>query len=51
MKEIFENSFEKLEKYQSFGIIPGDNLIVTFETKDEPLSISMVEKIIDYYFI
>ena len=46
-----KKAFEKLEKYQSFGIIPGDNLIVTFETKDEPLSISMVEKIIDYYFI
>jgi len=44
-------AFKKLEVYQEHGIIPGKNLIMTFETEQNPLSVAMVEKIIEYYFI
>lgn len=41
----------KLALYTSHGIIPTINLITTYETKDVPLSLEQVEKIVDYYFL
>ena len=41
----------KLEQYISNGLIPSIQLITTYETKDHPLSVEMVEKIIGYYFL
>ena len=46
-----KNAYSKLQLYSSHGIIPFVNLIVTFETKQNPLSIDLVNKIIDYYFL
>jgi hypothetical protein len=46
-----KKAYEKLELYASNGIFPFDNLIATFETKDAPLSMDLVEKIIHYYFL
>ena len=46
-----KKAFKKLEVYQEHGIIPGENLIMTFETEQNPLSVAMVEKIIEYYFV
>lgn len=42
---------EKLELYASNGIIPTINLITTYETKEHPLNVDLVEKIIQYYFL
>ena len=41
----------KLQLYISNGIIPSINLIITFETKENPLSIDTIEKIIKEYFL
>lgn len=40
----------KIKEYTSNGIIPGINLITTFETKDKPLTSDTVKRIIDNYF-
>lgn len=45
------NVSAKLQLYFSHGIIPSINLITTFETKDTPLDIEMIEKIIQHYFL
>lgn len=40
----------KLRDYISNGMIPGVNLILTFETKEHPLSSKTIEEIIEKYF-
>ena len=40
----------KIQMYSSNGIIPSVHLIMTFETKNHPLSSDMIEGIIEYYF-
>ncbi len=45
-----QNACSKLQFYASHGIIPSIHLITTYETKQYPLRLDMVEKIIDYYF-
>lgn len=40
----------KFQDYISNGFIPGVNLILTFETKEYPLTTEMIEKIIEFYF-
>lgn len=49
-EDYSNHAFSKLKTYAQNGIIPGVNLIMTFETKDHPLEVGLVEKIIDYYF-
>lgn len=46
-----ENAVSKLRLYTSNGIIPGVNLITTYETRNNPLSIQTIEKTIDFYFL
>lgn len=46
-----QNAYSKLQLYTSHGIIPSIQLITTYETKDNPLSTDIVEKIIAYYFL
>lgn len=41
----------KLQLYSSHGIIPTIQLITTYETKDNPLSSEIIEKIIEHYFL
>ena len=45
------NAFSKLQQYNSCDIIPSINLITTYETKNQPLCSSLVEKIVQHYFI
>lgn len=40
----------KLHDYISNGLIPGVNLILTFETKEHPLTTETIEEIIEKYF-
>ena len=44
------NACLKLQTYTFNGIIPTVHLIMTFETKENPLSSDMIEGIIEYYF-
>ena len=46
-----KKNYERLQLYSAHGIFPGDNLIITFETKDNPLSISLINQIIERYFL
>lgn len=41
----------KLQLYINNGIIPGVQLITTYETREVPLSVECVEKLIEYYFL
>ncbi len=41
--EYCHAAFKKLEVYANHGIIPGFNLITTFETKDHKLSFPMIQ--------
>lgn len=41
----------KIEHYSSHGIIPSINLLMTFETKEHPLNIDVVERIVADYFL
>lgn len=40
----------KIRNYIEAGYIPGQNLILTFETSDRPLDFSLVASIIEHYF-
>lgn len=45
-----KDAFAKLQMYAKHGIVLGINLIATFETKEHPLDVEMVESMLDYYF-
>ncbi len=44
-------AFSKLNLYAAEGIIPTHQLITTYETKEKPLSMDAVEKIVKEYFL
>ena len=45
-----QNVPNKLRTYISNGIIPGINLITTYETQANPLSVEAIQKLVEYYF-
>lgn len=45
------SAMTKLQTYMTNNIFPSINLITSYETKDNPLDISMIEEIVKYYFI
>ena len=45
-----EKAFAKLGVYIANGIVPGKNLILTFESAKEPLDMEWVEELILYHF-
>lgn len=49
-EKYVRNAAVKLKNYIENGIIPGINLIITFETKEYPLDYEKVEKIVKEYF-
>ncbi len=49
--EYCKNACHKLQLYSAYGIIPSVGLITTYETKNSPLEISMIENLVDYYFV
>ena len=46
-----KNAFFKQQTYATHGIIPTQQLITTYETKNSPLSSDFDEKIIQFYFL
>lgn len=44
-----ENAIRKIASYEQNGIFPGENLILTYETKKNPLNQKMVNLIIQHY--
>jgi len=49
--KYIHNSFTRLESYAYHGIVPSINLITTYETKEFPLSMKEIEKIVEEYFL
>lgn len=49
-KKYASNTVAKLRYYIEHGIIPGVNLITTYETLEKPLSLETVENVIKEYF-
>lgn len=47
----YNSACKKLVNYTAAGIVPGINLIPTFETNDCPLISELVDKIVKYYFL
>ena len=41
----------KLQLYISHGIIPSIHLITTYETQQKPLTVEVIQKIIEHYFL
>ncbi len=48
--EYKKNMISKLQLYTSHGIIPSIQLITTYETRETPLNMDMIEKIVRHYF-
>lgn len=46
-----KNACSKIFTYTSNGIIPGAQLITTYETQEYPLGTEAIEKIIEHYFL
>lgn len=49
--EYAANATCKIRTYTENGILPGINLITTYETQDNPLDSEWVEKLIEHYFL
>lgn len=49
--EYCHKAFRKQQIYTSYGIIPGIQLITTYETKEHPLTLDLINAIVDYYFL
>ena len=45
-----ESAIQKIATYEKNGIYPGENLILTFETRKTPLNRKMVQRLIERYF-
>ena len=48
--EYVKNMHTKMQLYTSNHIMPGIQLITTYETKEKPLTFEMVELLVNYYF-
>lgn len=46
-----QNTYSKLQLYTAHGIVPSIQLITTFETKEHPINIDTISKIIEHYFL
>lgn len=49
-EEYLNHACSKIKRYCQNGMIPSVNLIMTFETKEHPLSVEKVDLIIQEYF-
>jgi len=49
--DYVEQMHKKMKHYTTNNILPGINLITTYETKDKPLTFEMVEMLVNYYFL
>lgn len=47
--EYRNKAIKKLQTYSEAGIIPGVNLIMTFETQQHPLNTEIIKKTIEFY--
>ena len=50
-REYAKNAFFKMDLYNTYGIEPADKLIMTFENRNNPLSLEQVDRIIEDKFL
>lgn len=50
-KEYCEKALKKIENFEKNGLFPGKNLILTYETKEHPLNIKIVEQLIKEFLM
>lgn len=48
-QDYAKHTYAKLDLYQMHGIIPSINLITTYETKEHPLGVDVIEKLIEHF--
>lgn len=46
-----QNAFSKMQLYTANGILPSAQLITTYESRDKPLDLELVEDYIRHYFL
>lgn len=46
-----ENAIKKITTYEQNGIFPGENLIMTFETRKHPINQRLVKRLIEHYLM
>lgn len=49
--DYVKNMNFKLQTFTNHGIMPGINLITTYENQDTPLTFEMIEMMVKYYFL
>ena len=49
--DYVKNMYSKLQLYTTHGIMPGINLITTYENQEKPLTFEMIEMLVKYYFL
>lgn len=49
--DYVENMHKKMRHYTSNNIMPGINLIATYETQNKPLTFEIIEMLVNYYFL
>lgn len=49
--DYVKNMHSKMQLYTAHGIMPGINLITTYENHENPLTFEMIEMMVKYYFL
>lgn len=49
--DYYEKNQQKIKKYIDCGILPGRNLILTYETSTSPLTYELIERTVQAYLI
>ena len=47
--EYAQRNIKKLVEYENAGYYPGENMIVTFETRTFPLASKEIKRVISHY--
>lgn len=47
--EYAARAIERIKRYEACGIFPGEQLVLTYETSEQPLSIRLLERVLTFY--
>lgn len=50
-KEYCEKAIKKIETLEQNGIFAGVNLIMTYETKEHPLNVKVVDRLVEEFLM
>ena len=48
---VEDNFMPKIREYYNFGFLPGDRLLITFESSGHPLDTTDIKRIIETYLL